>query len=296
MVDHATTADDSAAPNSKPGIEQPPGESMGAARVARMLANANPGEASGERLRGHDVDARFPGENTAKEAGIGDEVAQEEEETEAGEEIDMDAGFQLYLVDPNGTSRRYKAACTGRGSGRARKWLHRRSSGSSSRAASGKPPAAQPPPSSESPAPDEKAVSASGLSTKDRERASSAAVGRSGSNRRGHPRKGTSKKQDRRQQQQNRRRQKGKLLLSEMPCAEVARALVEQARRLRASGDGGNSRGKGAALSAGDVSSVAEVAWVSTAKEAGRDGTAGAPVFVHHRSVSNSFKEEGGIK
>lgn len=41
------------------------------------------------------------------------------------------ADFQLHVVEPDGSIRRCRAACTGRGSGRTRKWLRRRAVGGS---------------------------------------------------------------------------------------------------------------------------------------------------------------------
>lgn len=73
-----------------------------------------------------------------------------------------------------------------------------------------------------------------------------------------------------------------------MTCAEAARSLVREARRVRA--------GEPGMAGAGDVASLPEVAWLSIdRKKMGRDGERrgeGEPVFVHLRSTKDFFGSE----
>lgn len=211
---------------------------------------------------------------------------EKEEEGEEGRELEgthKGGGFQLYVVDPNGAARRYRAACAGRGSTRARKWLHRRSevsAGSGGGDGEGKRPSPLPRQAGDG-GEEEGGVAggaAGGLRENDDTRRS----------RRRHSDSG--KQRDRRP-------------LSQMTCAEAARALVREAGRVGGGGggDGGGGGGGGVGVGGGDVASSTEVAWLSLAgtkrrrasSDRGGDEGEGA-VFVHHRSTGGLFGKEGG--
>ena len=269
--------------------------------------------------------------------------------------LDGEAGFQLYVVDPSGASRRHRAACTGRGSSRARKWLHRRAAAASSTAArSGVATAEQGVGGDSAPAEHEdeqdgapgsaKSPSSSAAELRDRqeeegeeeqedggsEESEDRGDGVEGSDRsddeddedgdddgdddeegdslarsrgaqlehsNGPRRRGGVRKERRRQRQRRQQR----LPLSQMTCAEAARALIREARRVRAGepgksgagGDGGGADGQG------DVAGLPEVAWLTVAtktrsdmEEGGRGGE--GPVFVHHRSMEELFGNQPG--
>ncbi|CAM9873583.1 unnamed protein product [Scytosiphon promiscuus] len=80
-----------------------------------------------------------------------------------------------------------------------------------------------------------------------------------------------------------RRRRRRQVPLSQMTCAEAARAMVREARSIR---DGELGAG-----GSGDVASVPEVAWLSIDERKGRRGGR-EPVFVHHCSVEDLFESE----
>lgn len=82
---------------------------------------------------------------------------------------------------------------------------------------------------------------------------------------------------------------RGHLLLSEMTCAEAARAMVEEARRAEEDGKAEVGAGMGHGVEA-----LPEVAWLSTAaaeEEGGsKEGNRNACCFVHYRSVEELFE------
>ena len=207
-------------------------------------------------------------------------------ETEAVET--RDAGFQLYVVDPGGAARRYRAACSGRGSARAREWLRNRSlplSGdvekSEDAGGRGERPKGQPPARMrEVDRRDPPGEDGGDLGTKD---------SRGGVDL-GRPPPQLEAKQQRHGSE-------CPLLLSEMTCAEAARAMVEEAGRAGDEAGGerrpqGGGAGIGATTESGrDVTGSAEVAWISM--ESPRKGRKeGKPRFVHYRSVDKLFEEE----
>ncbi|CAM9222188.1 unnamed protein product, partial [Ascophyllum nodosum] len=214
-------------------------------------------------------------------------------ETEAVETRDagfqlyvVDPGFQLYVVDPGGAARRYRAACSGRGSARAREWLRNRSlplSGdvekSEDAGGRGERPKGQPPARMrEVDRRDPPGEDGGDLGTKD---------SRGGVDL-GRPPPQLEAKQQRHGSERP-------LLLSEMTCAEAARAMVEEAGRAGDEAGGerrpqGGGAGIGATTESGrDVTGSAEVAWISM--ESPRKGRKeGKPRFVHYRSVDKLFE------
>lgn len=83
---------------------------------------------------------------------------------------------------------------------------------------------------------------------------------------------------------------RGHLLLSEMTCAEAARAMVEEVRRAEEDGKGEVGAGMGHG-----VESLPEIAWLSMAAEeeggGSKEGNRNACCFVHYRSVEELFEE-----
>ncbi|CAM9653513.1 unnamed protein product [Choristocarpus tenellus] len=79
----------------------------------------------GDELLGVEVDARS---DSAGEGECSSEKG-DDDSCDVGDAIDevrKDAGAQLYMVESNGVSYRYSAACAGQGSAGVRKWFHRR--------------------------------------------------------------------------------------------------------------------------------------------------------------------------
>ncbi|CAM9890655.1 unnamed protein product [Ectocarpus sp. 4 AP-2014] len=204
--------------------------------------------------------------------------------------MDLDAGFQLYVVDPGGAVRRHRAACTGRGSSRTRKWLHRRVAGAAS----------APTPGDEAASGGAGGVSPSGSAEREREkngRWSPEAGGRddaaeedgddrSAEEHGGDGGSGSGEDSDWRGTQGARGevvRQRGRRQqqppFSQMTCAEAGRAMVREARRVRA-GEPGKAGGGGGSEA---VAGLPEVAWLSIDR-------GGEPVFVHHRSTEDLFE------
>lgn len=74
-----------------------------------------------------------------------------------------------------------------------------------------------------------------------------------------------------------------------MTCVEAAKALVREARRVRAGEPGKGGAGGGGAD--GGVTGLPEVAWLTIAgkstrhKDKQEEGREAEPVFVHHRSM-----------
>lgn len=98
-----------------------PGEAVAAAQTtASCDENSDPGRREGGH-RVNDADACEVGDGRAEGTIV--------EGPPAGDTKRRSKGcFRLYVVDPSGAARRYRAACTGRGSAKTRRWLHRRSS------------------------------------------------------------------------------------------------------------------------------------------------------------------------
>ncbi|CAN0388358.1 unnamed protein product, partial [Hapterophycus canaliculatus] len=213
------------------------------------------------------------GEGEEGKEGEGEQTAEAEAEAEA----DRDAGFQLYVVDPSGAVRRHKAACEGRGSSHARGWLHRRASAPG--------------------APEDSSSSSSVVSSGDEDGTASdpeeeeKKIGQSVpvrwlSEDRGAPEEGIEEGVD--EGGRRRRKRRRRPMFSQMTCVEAARAMVGEARRMRAGEPGAGGEGSE------DVASLPEVAWLSIDRGKGRRGGGGGkPVFVHHRSVETLFKSEG---
>lgn len=83
---------------------------------------------------------------------------------------------------------------------------------------------------------------------------------------------------------------RGHLLLSEMTCAEAARAIVEEVKRAKEDGKGEVGAGMGHG-----VESLPEIAWLSMAAEEegkeSKEGNRNPCCFVHYRSVEEFFEE-----
>ncbi|CAN0545129.1 unnamed protein product, partial [Ectocarpus sp. 12 AP-2014] len=225
------------------------------------------------------------------EEGILEEEEGEEDDSDDGEGLvmDRDAGFQLYVVDPGGAVRRHRAACTGRGSSRARKWLHRRVTGAAS----------APAPGDEAASGGASGFSSSGSAEREREKNggwSPEAGGRDdaaeedGDDRSAEDHggdgsgsgedsdwRGTQSARGGGVRQRGRRRQQPPF--SQMTCEEAGRAMVREARRVRA-GELGKAGGRGGSEA---VAGLPEVAWLSINR-------GGEPVFVHHRSNEDLYE------
>lgn len=302
--------------------------------------------------KGEEDSAAAAGSARAARVESRDVVQDEEEEDEGVGVANRDTGFQLYVVDPSGASRRHRAACVGRGSSRARKWLHRRAAaasadrrggdaatqeegggreeeeeGASKRSASGDGTAGQKKSSgslvgkSLSPVVDREEEKEEEYSSETEEeddgeeveeggdegdddggdgagdRPVSTATRSTRANRKDEHRQGRGRRErgGRRRGRRGRKR-RWRLPLSQMTCAEAARSLVKEAGRVRA-GEPGKA-GAGGGRGAGDVASLAEVAWLSIGRKEmmGSDGEGGGkkgePVFVHHRSMTDLFGGE----
>ncbi|CAM9582309.1 unnamed protein product [Ectocarpus sp. 6 AP-2014] len=217
------------------------------------------------------------------------EEEEEDDDSDDGEGLvmDRDAGFQLYVVDPGGAVRRHRAACTGRGSSRARKWLHRRVTGAAApapapgkEAASGGASGVGPSASAEREKNGGWSPEAGGRDDAAEEYGDDRSTEESGGGGNGSGEdsdwRGTQGAPGGGVRQRGRRRQQPPF--SQMTCAEAARAMVREARRVRA-GEPGKAGGGGSEAVAG----LPEVAWLSIDK-------GGEPVFVHHRSTERLFK------
>ena len=248
------------------------------------------------------------GEEVAGEEEEGDEGKDGEEEGEQGKEKEeregattggMDSGFRLYMVDPSGASRRYKAACTGRGGARARKWLHSSFAGDED----GRGRSWDKKEGDAAEVEEEEEEKEGGQEELEGEDDADAIDGegssRDGSEARGQGRAGTDETRQtekKLRQQHQRRRQPEQPLqqlqrlppLSHMTCEEAARAMVRRARRVNAEGYGEGGKGGGEGRG---VFSVAEVAWLSIETVAG-GGEEDRPLFTYHRSVDDLFGGE----
>lgn len=132
------------------GTMEASGDEIAAAEVVTEFGGRNgdetegfPGEEAGEAVAAAHTTAGC-GENSDPAKGEGDRGVNDADACELGDGRAGDmitkglpAGdtkrrrkgcFRLHVVDPSGAARRYRAACTGRGSARTRRWLHRRSS------------------------------------------------------------------------------------------------------------------------------------------------------------------------
>lgn len=187
--------------------------------------------------------------------------------------------FSLYVVEPNGATRRYKAACAGTGSARIRKWLHRRSL---------------------LPVPEGGAFTSGGSSAGTTGGEGGAWVGQRGTTGRrlrtgdddgddSESEEGEGDRSTTAERVQGKGRGRGarprRRLLTDMTCAEVSRALVRAASRSSEKGGGRGGVGEGR-----DVVGIPEVAWLAMGRP-GR-GSEASPELVRDLSLEASLSEE----